>query len=76
MTEATNIPPPILRRYCSALFHMWRKVAFAVGIRYGGNSMTKGVSSTLKKKRRINLAVITATIIPNKYSPINTRLAY
>ena len=32
---------------------MWRTTLRVVGIRYGGNSMTKGASS-LRKKTRLN----------------------
>ncbi len=57
--------PPIFLRYCSAFDHMLRIVAFMVGIRYGGSSITKGVSSALNQNLRMSLAVSTAMAIPS-----------
>ena len=46
-----------------------------VGRRYGGSSITNGVSSVLNQKRRSSRAVTTATSIPSRYSDRNTNAA-
>src|SRR5690554_35805 len=46
-----------------------------VGLRYGGSSITNGVSSSLNKVLRKNSAVIHAIVIPNTYNPKRAILA-
>ena len=70
---ARSIVVPIFFMYCSHLSHICRRVVRRVGMRYGGNSITNGVSSFLKRVLRSKRAVSTATRMPNRYNAIRMR---
>ena len=72
MITPTKIIPPIFLRYCCVLSHMCTTIFFSVGIRYGGNSSTKGVSLFLKNVLLKTCAVRKASKIPVKYIDAST----
>ena len=61
---ATRMTPPIFFRYSLPFSHVWRPIAFGVGQRYGGSSITNGVSSPFSTKVEKILLTMTATKIP------------
>ena len=68
--EAKRITLPIFFKYWVHFSHMCCRVALRVGTRYGGNSITNGVSSSLNRNLRNSRAVKTATRIPVRYRSI------
>ena len=70
MMLATRMMPPIFCKYCLPFSHVCRAMAFLVGKRYGGSSITKGVSSPFTKNRLKILLIITAMSMPTTYIEI------
>ena len=66
MTEATRMTEPIFFRYCTAFSHMCSRVLRAVGIRYGGSSITNCSELFLNFVFFSNRAVQTATAMPSR----------
>ena len=57
---------PALRKNSEARSHVCNNVPRSVGIRYGGNSMTKGVTSPRNTVNRNTLISTTAKMIPTR----------
>ena len=62
MTEQMRIVVAIFWRYCWPFSQVWRQMAFAVGILYGGSSITKGRSSSFTNLLRTMAERIASTI--------------